>query len=196
MEYFGDAVVLCGGSSRRMSFDKTYLRFEGRYLLEIIIERLKECFTNVRLCSKPNDKLSLFKSEVIEDLYEGKKGPAVGIYSSLIKAESKYVFVTACDMPFIDIQHIEFMKNQIKQGGYTADALVPMNKGYIEPLYSFYSIDMAKIFEQEIEDENYMIQTILNKGNTVYMQDKLSREFENNLKMFTNINYIADFENL
>ena len=222
MRYFGDAVILCGGKSERMDMDKSFVKIGGRYMIDIICGRLSECFDNIRLCADSKERLNGFGLEVIEDIVvsrangrahggaEGNAvdqnkiatkdrgndriGPAVGIYTALTHATSKYVFMTACDMPLVDPSHIEFMKRALEYHAYLPDALVPMNGRYIEPLYSFYSADMADMMEEEIRAGNYKIHRILDKCNTLYLEDHYSRIFDEELAMFTNINYAADLD--
>ena len=195
MKYLGDAVILCGGKSERMNFDKAFLKIDGKYMIDIIYERLSLCFENVKLCANSKERFNAtFDIEVVEDKIEGRFGPAVGIYSALSQATTKYVFVIACDMPLINPDHIEFMKRTLEDNDFLPDALVPMNGGYIEPLYSFYSTEISEKFEDEIKHGNYKIYSILDKVNTLYMDEKYSKMFDEGLSMFTNVNYPADLE--
>ena len=194
MNPFGDAVILCGGKSSRMDSDKAFAKINGRYIIEIIHEKLSACFSNVRLCADARERFSPFGLEVIEYRIKGGFGPAVGIYSALSQAASGYIFVTACDMPLIDIGHIAFMKRALAYHDFKPDALVPMYGEFIEPLYSFYSAGIAAVFEEEMEKGNYKIHRILDRCDTLYLDEKYSRLFDENLSMFTNINYAADLE--
>ena len=196
LKLFGDAVILCGGKSRRMDFDKSFAKINGRYMIEIIHEKLSLCFENVRLGADSQDRFSSFNLEVIEDKIKERIGPAAGIYSALSQATTKYVFVIACDMPLLNTGHIEYMKSALAEKDFRPEALIPMNGGYIEPLYSFYSIDIANTFAEEISQGNYKIYNILKKCQALYLEDKHSRLFDENLAMFTNINCAADLERL
>ncbi|MCL1974994.1 MAG: molybdenum cofactor guanylyltransferase [Firmicutes bacterium] len=196
MKYFGDAVILCGGKSKRMDFDKSLAKINDKYIIEVISEKLALCFENVRLCADTREKLDVFALKVIEDSIKGRVGPSAGIYSALKNAATKYVFVAACDMPFISPPHIEYMKYLLKQQAFKADALVPRHGEFIEPLYAFYSGALASLFAKEIEAGNFKIHDILHKCNTQYLEEKYSRIFDENLAMFTNINYKADLERI
>jgi molybdopterin-guanine dinucleotide biosynthesis protein A len=194
MKNFGEAVILCGGKSTRMDFDKSLIKINGKYMIEIIHEKLAVCFEKVRLCGGYSERFSAFGLEIIEDKIAGSIGPAVGIYSALAQAATKYVFVAACDMPLIDPEHIELMKHLLENNASKPDALVPMHGGYIEPLYSFYSAAIAGKFKEEIEKGNNKIHEILKKCHKFYLDEKYSKRFDENLAMFTNINYMADLE--
>lgn len=189
-------MILCGGKSRRAGFDKSFAKIGGKYIIETIHEKLSECFDNVRLCADSKERLSLFGLEIMEDRLKGKTGPAVAIHSALAGASSKYVFVTACDMPLIDAAHIEFMKHKLNSSSFSPDALVPVNGGYIEPLYSFYSAGIAGLFEEEIEKGNFKISSILEMCDVQYLEERYSKMFDERLAMFTNINYQEDLEKI
>ena len=193
---FGDAVILCGGKSRRMGFDKSFAKIDGRYMIEAIRERLSVCFENIRLCADSSEKFSVFGLEVIEDTIKGRIGPAAAIYSALLQATSKYVFVVACDMPLVNPEHIESMKRVLQDNAFVPDALVPMNGEHIEPLYGFYSTGIAEKFLKEMENGNHKILNILKKCNTLYLEEEASRKFDKDLAIFTNINYAQDLEKI
>ena len=196
MKYFGDAVILCGGESRRMPYDKSLIKINGKYMIEAVYEKLTACFENVMLCADSGDRFRAFALEVIEDKIKGRIGPAVGIYSALSQATTKYVFMLACDMPLVNTRHIEYMKLTLERNSFAYDALIPMNGGFIEPLYGFYSADIAERFKEEISKGVYKIQNILDKFNVLYLDEKHSKAFDENLAMFTNINIISDLDKL
>ena len=192
LKQFGDAVILCGGKSRRMQFDKAFAKIDDRYIIEIIYEKLSMCFDTVKLCADTKERVRAFGIETIEDKASKGIGPAVGIYSALEQATSRYVFVTACDMPLIDAAHIRAMMQYLANNEHTPDALVPMNGDYIEPLHSFYATSMLPMLEAELADGNYRIHRILDKCDTQYLEDTFSQRFDADLAMFTNINTMED----
>ena len=44
MKNFGSAVILCGGKSSRMGFDKCKIKVGNKLLIEIIAEQLEQIF--------------------------------------------------------------------------------------------------------------------------------------------------------
>ena len=199
MKLFGDAVILCGGESNRMPFDKSFAKINGRYMIDVIYEKLAVCFENVRLCADNGERfrtLDLKENNIgiIEDIIKDRIGPAAGILSALSQATTKYVFIVANDMPLVDPGHIEFMKHMLERSSIRQDALIPMNGGYIEPLYGFYSASLSERFRKEINAGNYKIHRILEKINVLYMDEKHSKKFSEDLAMFTNINSMSDLE--
>ena len=199
MKDFGEAAILCGGKSVRMGFDKSLAKINDSYMIESIYRKLSCAFETVKLCANSKEKFGMFDMPIVEDTHKGK-GPAAAIHAVLSQAATKYVFVVACDMPLVNIEHVAFMKQLIKEKtssqGCAPDALIPIKGGYIEPLYGFYSTNISKTFEEEIESGNFKIADILQKCRTVYMDEKYSVMFDKNLRMFTNLNYREDFEGI
>ena len=194
MDNFGDAFILCGGKSARMGFDKSTMKIGDRFVVELIAEKLSTLFDNIRLSAREIEKYAKFGMPIIEDMHNDGIGPAAAIHAALSTAKTRYVFICACDMPFINPWYIEFMKSIIEEGGYKTDALIPINDGHMENLYAFYSISALKTFEDEISKGNYKVHEINRKIDAIYLQEEYSRNFDSDLKMFANLNYKADLE--
>ncbi|MDR2167821.1 MAG: molybdenum cofactor guanylyltransferase [Clostridiales bacterium] len=189
MESFVEAFILCGGKSRRMGFDKALMKIGGEYVIEAMAAGLSSVFGGVNLCvgGADSDKFARFGINLIEDIYTGGIGPAAAIHAALSCAKSKYIFTIAVDMPLLNPDHILHMKSLVEK--HAPDALIPMNSGFAEPLYAFYSVDVLEIFACEIEKGEYAMRKILTKFDTFYMDECESRKFDANLAMFTNLNY-------
>jgi molybdopterin-guanine dinucleotide biosynthesis protein A len=191
---FGDAFILCGGKSSRMGFDKSLLRFDdGQYVLEIMADKLGEIFDRVGLCANVGEKFLRFDLPVVEDIYREGLGPAAAIHAALTAARSRYVFVAAVDMPFLNLEHIRHMMSLAKDD---VQAVVPINGGLLEPLYALYSKSALWAFEEQIKAGNFALRNILPKINTVYLDEDISRSFDNDLLMFANLNYVEDLAGL
>jgi len=63
-----------------------------------------------------------------------EKNSLIGLYSGLKQSDTPYIFVTGCDMPFINIELIKYMVNLLQD----EDIIVPFVDGYYEPLYALY----------------------------------------------------------
>ncbi len=96
------AVILAGGDSRRMGRDKALLEFEGRPLISVIASRLKELFDDVIVgANRPGD-YGFLGLPVVPDREPGM-GPLMGIASCLERTAEDLAFVTACDIPYLDL---------------------------------------------------------------------------------------------
>ena len=186
---FGSAVILCGGKSSRMGFDKSTIKVRNKFLIEIIGEQLEQVFENIVLLSNDKERLWNTKYMVVEDII-ANSGPVGAIYTALKQASSKYVFITACDMPIINLDYIKYMMELIKSEDL--EGVVSYKSEYVEPLYAFYSIDMINTFEKEIKKNNFRLLDIIKSSKTHYIEEKKWREYCNNVDIFTNLNYESD----
>ena len=112
------ALILMGGKNSRMNGNvKGLLKIKNSTFLEKIQETLND-FSSIYLSI--NDKFSEEQKQnfenmgfkIIEDIYK-EIGPLGGIYSSLLNCKEEYLFITACDMPFITKNSIEVLCNKV-----------------------------------------------------------------------------------
>ena len=128
------AVILAGGDSRRMGRDKALLEFEGRPLISIIASRLEELFDDIVIgANRPGDYAFLGRP-VVPDREPGL-GPLMGIASCLERTAEDLAFVTACDIPFLDLSFAADMLARAE--GY--DMVIPRSGlDAYEPLFAVY----------------------------------------------------------
>jgi molybdopterin-guanine dinucleotide biosynthesis protein A len=90
--------VLAGGKSSRMGVDKALLRFCGRPMVEIAVEKLREFCAVVTIAGNRED-LAGFAPVVRETRVE--VGPAAGIEAGLGAATEDWVMFVPVDVPLI-----------------------------------------------------------------------------------------------
>lgn len=186
---FGTAAILCGGKSSRMGFDKSEIRVNGKLLIEIIGEQLEQVFDNIILISDDKDKFKNLRYKVVQDIVPGA-GPMGGIYTALNYSTTQFVFITACDMPFINLNYIKYMMSCIKAQSF--QGIVSYKGGYVEPLYSFYSKKMVNSIKNELDNDNFKLLQVIKNCNFYYVNDEKVREYSKDMSIFTNLNYKSD----
>lgn len=189
MKDFGSAVILCGGKSSRMGFDKCTIKINDKFLIDIIADELTNVFENIVLVSNDLERFKDSKYLVVKDLIENS-GPIGAIYTALKGATSKYVFITACDMPIISLDYIKYMIELIKREN--VQGVISYNSKYIEPLYAFYSTDMIDTFEREIKKNNFKLLDVIKSSKMHYIDECKWREYCSGMDIFTNLNYESD----
>ena len=133
-----NAIVLCGGRSSRMGFDKAGIKAGGRTLLERQVAALSGRFRKVILATNsPENYKGRDRVETVADDVPGR-GPLGGLAAALEKSDSRYNFVVACDMPFISADLAAYMAGGIKRG---FQAVVPFHGKEYQPLCAVYSRD-------------------------------------------------------
>lgn len=161
------AVILCGGESRRMGQDKAKLQVGKYTFLEQIVRNIMdngpdEMFLSVR---RKND-YSEIKVTHIEDL-EQNKGPLMGIYSVMCVASYEKIWVTSCDMPFIDWQVAEELAVYFKDG---IDAVIPVDRtGKKYVLCAWYRKSTLEILKEQLESEDLKVKHLLGRLRVCYV---------------------------
>ena len=97
------AVILAGGLGRRMGGqDKGLLEFDGRLMIEILIEALQYQQLDIVINANRNQsKYEVYGYPVICDDLEGFQGPLAGFASAMAIVKSSYILTLPCDSPQI-----------------------------------------------------------------------------------------------
>lgn len=126
-------VVLAGGKSSRMGRNKALLQGERHDFLQETIQKFEGITGQVVISAAPDMDYSAYGVPVIRDR-DAHQGALGGIEAVLAAIEAESFFFLAVDLPGIPPALIRGM---IGAAG-DADALVPLNQGYHEPLCALY----------------------------------------------------------
>jgi molybdopterin-guanine dinucleotide biosynthesis protein A len=179
--------ILAGGKSSRMGTDKGLLLFEGKAMIQYVIDQMQPIFDNLVIVSN-NPEYKKFGLEVIPDLIKDI-GPAAGIYTALKNSKTKLNFMVSCDMPFITKEAIAF----IIENTNDSQIVLLENQQKLEPLFGIYSKDCEQIWLQLIEQKIIKLQKMVSyfKLKTIPVENnEIFKE-----SFFKNINTKEDFDN-
>ena len=95
-------IILAGGMSSRMGFDKGFIKYKGKYLIQHLIDENASYFNDVMISSN-NTNYNIFNHKVIPDKID-QIGPIGGIYSCLYESKSDLNIVISCDSPLIQLK--------------------------------------------------------------------------------------------
>jgi len=97
------AVILAGGQGRRMGgLDKGLLEFDGRLMIEILIERLRDQQLDILINANRNQATyESYGYPVIGDELEDYQGPLAGFASAMATVTSRYILTLPCDSPML-----------------------------------------------------------------------------------------------
>lgn len=182
---FGTAVVLAGGKSSRMGFDKQLMTINNRRIIENNILKLKTLFEDIIVVSNNPGYYNLKDIRVYPDIIEGF-GPLSGIYTGLTNAFSRYVYFLACDMPVVNTAYISYLMQCLSKG--INEACVARRGNRIEPFNAFYSISTAKTVKEQFSEGNLSIKSFVLKLNCLYIDEKDVENYCNDSSMFLNLN--------
>ncbi len=182
-------IVLSGGENRRMGADKAFLKVAGVPMIERVLQSLRKVFQNIIIVTNAPHLYTQYDAVLVTDALE-QRGPLTGIYSGLSQAATKYGFVVACDMPFLNPNLISYMAGLA--GG--EDIVVPLFEGRPEPLHAVYSRNLLPVMEMQIKQEKRKIQDIFTGRSVRYVTDREIGRFDPSRRSFVNLNTPGEYE--
>lgn len=191
---FGTAIILAGGKSSRMGFDKQFLTVDQNRIMDIVISKLLEEFNDIVIVTnKPEEYIgdNYTNHKIVSDIIEGK-GPLSGLHSGLKNAMSEYSYFIACDMPNINLDFIRYMKESVIETN--PDACVAETGEHLETFNSFYSKDIIPIIERQLNCDKRSVHSLLKILDTSYISEKEVNEFSKEFDMFMNLNTPLELE--
>lgn len=191
MNDFGTAIILAGGKSTRMGFDKQLLEINQRRLMDSLVNKLKAEFAEIIIVTNKPEYYIGLSHKIITDKIAGK-GPLSGIHAGLLEASSKYSFVVACDMPNVNMDYVNYMMESMDDS--SLDGCVTRFLDNIEPFISFYSKDLIEKIEASLEEGRRSIISIFKHSNIKYIEENEARKFSPDWDMFLNLNTKEDLE--
>lgn len=193
MTKFGTAIILAGGKSRRMGFDKQFLMINEERLITEIVKQLKRIFINILVVTNKPEAYHETDLTTVSDIYLGL-GPLAGIHAGLMESQSEYAFVIACDMPQLNLELIEIQMAFLEEN--EANALVTRTpEGYLMPFHGFYSKKLIKPLAQTLEAKNLKLQMFLEEQHINTFDYESIKPFIDPDHLFTNLNTVEELEN-
>lgn len=185
-----NAIVLCGGNSLRMGFDKYRLEINGQNLLKGSIEELLNIFDQVTLVAKEGMDLSEFLGSrvvLVQDEYSA--GPLGGLHAGLKAAPCDSNFLIACDMPLSWLNYLKALKTlDERHQKYHGVVHVNPTTGLIEPFFGFYHKSLIPEIEASILKGNFSLRKFIASTNFL----EISMEVAMAKDLFFNINRPKD----
>jgi molybdopterin-guanine dinucleotide biosynthesis protein A len=184
-------VILSGGKSARMGMNKAFLEFEGKRLIDRAMLTFKDIFEEVILVT--NSPLEYLDQDCIiaSDIFRNK-GALGGIYTGIFFASFDRVFVSACDMPFLNRQFIEHM---IKLTG-RYDIVVPETPDGLQPLHAIYSKRCLAPIKKLMDAGDLKITAFYRGLKALTIAKETIKSFDPEGKMFINVNTREDLERI
>ena len=195
-----EAFILIGGRSSRLGMDKAMVEFGGMTLLQRAIETVQRTSPSVGITavagSSTQFAVSAITSDVpfIFDLHEGR-GPLGGIHAALSYAKTSWIFVLACDYPFVSNELINLMAEKVSDefGAIVAE----QQDGRMQPLCGFYKVSAARPVVEEIIERPRVpppMHEIVDQLTPRVIKFEEYSFLDGSCDLFLNINTIEDLE--
>jgi molybdopterin-guanine dinucleotide biosynthesis protein A len=183
------SVVLAGGESSRLGSDKALLQVKGQFLIERIVDRLRQLSEEIIIVADEVDKYEEFEAIVVSDVYPGK-GSLGGIYSGVKRASDSHSLVVACDMPFLNPSLLRYM--QALAASY--DVVIPRIGRNTEALHAIYSKECLPFIEEQLRRGDLRIIHFFPQVRVRYVEQEEIEVFDPRHLSFFNINSRADLQ--
>lgn len=177
-------VLLAGGRATRMGGrDKAFAAVGGEPIAVRTVRLLHELFPQVIVSTARPERFRGLDVETVADLYPGG-GPLAGIHAAMRASRHPYVFVVACDMPWLRANVIRFL---VERAG-DADAVVPVWEDDIEPLHALYAVRTLPVAEHCLREGCCAVREFLPLIRVEYVGEAVLRRVEGSAQSLTNVN--------
>jgi molybdopterin-guanine dinucleotide biosynthesis protein A len=184
-------VILAGGKSRRMGEDKRYLVVGEQTLLERGLGVIRSIFQEVLIVIAQDSPPLDVDAKVVRDLLPDC-GSLGGLYTGLMQATTPWIFVVACDMPFLD----QAVVDQFTSRRATADIVMAKLDARLHPMHALYGKRCLPALEQMIQARQFKIQEIVSQSSlrVQYVTEAELLTIDPSWRSFQNVNTPSDLE--
>ena len=152
------AVILTGGESKRMKEDKASVNLAGRTLLEQSIQSLQPLFKpliiSVHEHRKEVDLMQVYDKHEKE---ESIRCPMLGVIEALKTIKTNWLFVLACDMPFMS-QELIYAMAKLRE---RHQVVVPQVQGALQPVSAFYAQSCLRPMQENLKAGKRSLRTFI-----------------------------------
>lgn len=181
--------IMAGGKSSRMGTDKSFVLFNGRPLIEGVIEAVAGLGAETLLITNQPEAYAHLNLPMVSDVYPDH-GSLGGIFTAVHAATHPHTLVVACDMPWLSRPLLEYMVG-LRQ---TADIIVPRWDKFPEPLHAIYSKACLDPIEAKLKAQQLKITGFFGQVDVRFVERDEIERFDRNGRSFANINSPEDLE--
>jgi molybdopterin-guanine dinucleotide biosynthesis protein A len=186
-------IILAGGKSLRLGHDKVLERVGNTSLLERVIASIDSISREIIIVTAEKRAFAPLanhpKIKTACDILPGQ-GSLGGIYTGLVKSNSRYNLVVAADMPFLN----ESLLHYIIEVSNGFDFVLPRINNLFEPLHAVYSRDCIAPIETIFNQGKKVIIELFNYVKVRYIEAGEVDRFDPQHLSFFNINTPEELE--
>jgi molybdenum cofactor guanylyltransferase len=180
------AVILAGGQGSRMGGqDKGLIEFDGRPLVAILVDNLRQQAVDIVINANRNHaQYQQFGCPVISDQLADYQGPLAGFASAMAVVDSAFILTLPCDGPLLEDDYVRRFVASYNENA--AAVHVAFDGERLQPVHAMIKVDILP-----------SLTTFLDSGDRKidrwYAQHDYARvDFSACANMFRNINTPAD----
>lgn len=182
--------ILAGGKSSRMGTDKSFVLFQGRPMIELVLERVHGLGDETILITNKPEAYAHLGVPMYSDVYLDH-GSLGGIFTAVHYASHPYTLVVACDMPWLNRPLLAYMV-ALRE---TADIVVPRWEQYPEPLHAIYHKNCLPAIEENLKAGRLKITGFFGRVAVRFVERQEIEQFDENGRSFANLNTPEELQN-
>lgn len=191
-QYAATAIILAGGKSSRLGFDKQLLQYNGKHLIDMLLDLLTPIFQEIIIVSNTPAVHLRRDCRVVGDTFT-ESGPLGGLHAGLSAASFPICYLTACDMPWISNAYIRFLM-EYHRNYPKAEAVVTRLGDMLEPMNGLYAKALGPRIETLLKNDLRKMTALLDVTETHYVAESVARRYSSDWQMFDNINTPEEWE--
>ncbi|RSK27950.1 molybdenum cofactor guanylyltransferase [Bacillus sp. HMF5848] len=160
-------IILAGGQSRRMGTNKALLSFDGKSVIQLLINRFSHDFQDIIVVTNEPHLYTTFPNVTVTTDEYYREGPLAGIHAGLLLSCNEKNVVIACDMPFATPQ----LAYNMLLSCDSYDAVIPKLDERIHPLFACYRKSTSHIIETQLQHGKRKMMEFLQLLNVIYMDE-------------------------
>jgi molybdopterin-guanine dinucleotide biosynthesis protein A len=184
-----DGAILAGGKSQRMGRPKPFVELRGHSLISWVLESLRPVCREVFIVADQVEPYVILGCRVVQDCIPGR-GPMGGVYTALLSAHERNVFVTGCDTPFLKAEVIRYLASHLED----FEAAVPKLPDGFHPLHAVYTKDCLPRLYQHLITGRLSLIDFLQVARIRVVSGEEIEPIDPQLISFLNINTPRDLE--
>lgn len=126
-------IILAGGKSSRMGYDKGFITLGNKPFIQYSIEALKPLVSEIIIVSDNSDYDAFGLKRINDHIKDA--GPVSGIYTGLSASNTKYNLILSCDIPLIKT---DILKKLIINIDHNSEIIQIESEGKTMPLIALY----------------------------------------------------------
>lgn len=179
--------IMAGGQSSRMGTDKSFVLFNGRPMIEVVMAAVAGLGDETLLITNKPDEYAHLNLPMVGDVYPDH-GSLGGIFTAVHAATYHHTLVVACDMPWLNRPLLAYMIG-LRQ---TADIIVPRWEKFPEPLHAIYSKTCLDPIEAKLKAQQLKITGFFGQVAVRFVERAEIEQFDVDGRSFANINSPED----
>ena len=172
-----------------MGQPKALLSFDGEPLIVHTVRTLSRLFSDLVVVAAPAQELPSLPVTMVRDEV-AYQGPVGGILYGLRAARSELCFVTSCDAPFLSLELIAFLVEQMSDH----DVVVPYWQERLQPLHAVYRRGVAPLLQEQLDRGELRPVFLYKKVRTREVSPEEIRRVDPEGLSFRNLNSPEDYQ--